>query len=149
MIISDIFYGMSAVLVQRSSRGENYWSGPLLRRVDYLVKGNQLKCWWCTVSGIHLEWLLLNSYDNHDGENETGVNGDCSALLQMPHPPYSVRDSLSNHKDPSSLLLDKLSVGFKEMMRLKAVERNETSCGGKRGCHRCPAFWKKIKQVPH
>lgn len=55
MIISDIFYGISAVVVQRSSMGEKHWSGPLLRRVDYLVKGNQLLCYDALWRGIHLE----------------------------------------------------------------------------------------------
>lgn len=34
---------MSAVSPQRGGRGEREWRGPLLRRVDYLMKGNQLE----------------------------------------------------------------------------------------------------------
>lgn len=33
----------SAVSPQRGGRGEREWQGPLLKRVDYLMKGNQLE----------------------------------------------------------------------------------------------------------
>lgn len=88
----------------------------------------------------------MNFYDGHDREKETGVNADCSALLQMHHLPYSVRDSLSNHKDPSSLLLDELSMGFKEMMRSKAVERNEGSWGVKEDVTDVLPFERKLNK---
>lgn len=34
---------ISTVSPQRGGRGEREWQGPLLRRVDYLMKGNQLE----------------------------------------------------------------------------------------------------------
>lgn len=48
---------------QRGGRGEREWQGPLLKRVDYLMKGNQLERYGGLWTFIHLAWPLLNFHD--------------------------------------------------------------------------------------
>lgn len=43
MLDIQFFPEMYAGSTQRGGRGEREWQGPLLRRVDYLMKGNQLE----------------------------------------------------------------------------------------------------------
>lgn len=44
-------------------QGEREWRGPLLRRVGYLMKGNQLERYSGLWTFIHLAWPLLNFHD--------------------------------------------------------------------------------------
>lgn len=54
---------ISAISMQRGVRGEREWQGPLLRRVDYIMKGNQLERYGGLWTFIHLVWPLLNFHD--------------------------------------------------------------------------------------
>lgn len=54
---------ISAASPQRSGKGEREWWGPLLRRVDYLMKGNQLERYGGLWTFIHLAWPLLSFHD--------------------------------------------------------------------------------------
>lgn len=54
---------ISAIYIQKGGRGEREWQGPLLRRVDYLMKGNQLERYGGLWTFIHLVWPLLNFHD--------------------------------------------------------------------------------------
>lgn len=98
---------------QRVGKGKREWRGSPLRRVDYLMKGNQLERYAGLWTFIHLAWPLLNF---HDGLwlFRGRVNGDFSALLQMYYLPFSMRDTSSNQREPCSPLIDGLCVGFKE-----------------------------------
>lgn len=72
-------------------------------------------------------------------------------VLHLTAPPnvlsglYSIEDTSLG---PAALLMDEICVGFAKRKGSWGWEEGGRE-GRAEGCHRCPAIWKKIKQVPH
>lgn len=62
-LFSFSFFSLPQDICRIPTEGWQGWWRPLLRRVDYLMKGNQLERYGGLWTFIHLAWPLLNFHD--------------------------------------------------------------------------------------
>lgn len=112
-------------------------------RIIHGRKGNQLKRGRRCSALFTIELKALLSF--HDwlwlGWEIRG-NTDSPAILWTHYLLYTMENTSSNQRGAVGLLIDVLCLRGE-------AERGEGRGKRERVCHRCPALWKKIKQVPH